>query len=76
MMFELAERDDRQPDCVYCGQALEIGQSFYIDVWWNWNPETKKYEKSQEDCSDCDEPYCLKCGHHDWDFTNNRWVQY
>jgi hypothetical protein len=75
-MFELAEKEGRQPNCIYCGQPLEIGQSFYTDVSWKWNAETRKYEKFQEDCSDCDKPYCLKCGHHDWDFTNNRWVQY
>jgi hypothetical protein len=75
-MFELAEKEDRQPNCIYCGQPLEIGQSFYTDVWWKWNPDEKRYVKFQESNSDCDKPYCLRCGHHDWDFTNNRWVQY
>ena len=75
-MFELAEKEGRQPNCICCGEQLEIGQSFYTDVWWEWNPEVKRYEKFQNDCSDCDKPYCLKCGYRDWDLTNNRWVQY
>jgi len=55
---------------------LEIGQSFYTDVWWKWNKEKKSYEKFEDRTSDCDKPYCLRCGHHDWDFTNNKWVRY
>jgi len=75
-MFELAEKEERQPNCVYCSNPLEIGQSFYTDVRWKWNSSLRKYEKYQENNSDCDKPYCLKCGHYDWDFTNNNWVQY
>jgi len=74
--FELAEKEGRQPNCIYCGNPLEIGQSFYTDVWWKWSKEKKCYEKFEDRTSDCDKPYCLRCGHHDWDFTNNRWVQY
>ena len=74
--FELAEKEGRQPNCIYCGEPLDIGQSFYTYVWWKWSNETKKYEKFQENYADCDKPYCLKCGSKDWDFTNNKWVEY
>lgn len=74
--FELAEKEGRQPNCIYCGGPLEIGQSFCTDVWWTWNNEAKRYEKCQNACPGCDKPYCLRCGHPDWDFTNNKWVQY
>ena len=75
-MFETAEKEGRQPNCISCGEPLEIGQSFYTNVWWKWNLETKKYEKFQEDSADCDKPYCLRCEYKDWDLTNNKWVKY
>ena len=75
-MFETAEIEGRQPNCISCGEPLEIGQSFYTDVWWKWDPDTKRYQKFQEDSADCDKPYCLKCEYRDWDLTNNKWVQY
>jgi hypothetical protein len=76
-MFETAEKEGKQPNCIYCGEPLEIAQSFYTDLWWKRNAETKRYEKFQEDSSaDCDKPYRLKCSAKDWDFTNNKWVQY
>lgn len=75
-MFESAETEGRQPNCIYCCGLLEIGQSLYTDVWWKWNLETKKYEKFQEDSADCDKPYCLRCEYKDWDLTNNKWVKY
>ena len=74
--FELAEKEGRQPNCISCEEPLEIGQSFYTDVWWKWNCETRKYEKFQDNCADCDKPFCLKCGYKDWDLTNNKWVEY
>ena len=75
-MFESAEKEDEQPICIYCGGPLEIGQTFYTDVWWKWNPDTKRYQKLQKDSADCDKPYCIRCGAKDWDFTNNKWVEY
>jgi len=75
-MFETAEKEGRQPNCISCGEPLEIGQSFYTDVWWKWDPDSKRYQKFQEDSADCDKPYCLKCEYRDWDLTNNKWVQY
>ena len=75
-MFESAEKEDEQPICIYCGGPLEIGQTFYTYVWWKWNPDTKRYQKLQKDSADCDKPYCIRCGAKDWDFTNNKWVEY
>lgn len=75
-MFELAEKEGRQPDCIYCGNPLEIGQSFYTDIRWKWNPELRHYDKFEDRDADCDKPYCLSCHTHDWDFTNNKWVEY
>ena len=75
-MFELAEKEGRQPNCIYCGNLLEIGQSYYTDIRWKWNSALRCYEKLEDRDSDCDKPYCLSCHNHDWDFTNNRWVQY
>ena len=75
-MFETAEKEGRQPNCISCGEPLEIGQSFYTDVSWKWDPDTRRYQKFQEDSADCDKPYCLKCEYKDWDLTNNKWVQY
>jgi hypothetical protein len=75
-MFETAEKEGRQPNCISCGEPLEIGQSFYTDVWWKWDPDTRRYQKFQEDYANCDKPYCLKCQYRDWDLTNNKWVQY
>ena len=75
-MFELAEKENRQPNCIYCNQPLEIGQCYYTDIRWKWNQGLCRYKKSEDRDSDCDKPYCLACHTHDWDFTNNRWVQY
>ena len=74
--FELAEKEGRQPNCIGCGEPLEIRQTFYTYVWWEWDNDIRRYEKFQEDYSDCDKPFCLKCGYADWDLTNNRWAQY
>ena len=71
-MFELAQREGRQPNCIYCGNPLEIGQSFYTDIHWKWNHTLQGYEKFEDRDSDCDKPYCLSCHTHDWDFTNNK----
>ena len=75
-MFESAEKKGEQPICIYCGGPLEIGQTFYTDVLWKWDPDTKRYEKLQKDSADCDKPYCIRCGAKDWDFTNNKWAEY
>lgn len=74
--FELAQRDARQPNCIYCGRPLEIGQTYYTDLRWKWNAASRGYQKLEDRDSDCNKPYCLSCEVHDWDFTNNRWVQY
>jgi hypothetical protein len=74
--FELAQREARQPNCIYCGHPLEIGQTFYTDLRWEWNTAKCQYQKLEDRDADCNKPYCLNCEVRDWDFTNNRWVQY
>ena len=75
-MYELAEREGRQPNCIYCGNPLEIGQTYYTDIRWRWNSVLRSYEKLENRDADCDKPYCLDCEAKDWNFTNNKWVQY
>ncbi len=74
--FETAERERRQPNCIYCDKPLEITQTFYTYIYWRWNPSLRCYEKSEDRDADCEKPYCLNCETKDWDFTNNKWVRY
>ena len=74
--YIFAEQELRQPNCIYCGKPLEVGQTYYTRIYWHWNSELRCYEKCEERDADCDKPYCLSCETRDWDFTNNKWLQY
>jgi hypothetical protein len=74
--FIFAEQESRQPNCIYCGKPLEVGQTFYTRIYWHWNSELRRYDKCEDRDADCDKPYCLNCETKDWDFTNNKWLQY
>lgn len=51
------------PKCPICGEELEIRQTQYVDLYWNWkwNPKEKTFHKDEGD-GDSDKPHCASCG--------------
>jgi len=74
--FKLAKKEDRQPRCVYCGEPLDFVKEVQdVCITWTWDRETKSYSKTEDDGSSY-KPYCGKCEAHDWDFSNNEFIEY
>lgn len=73
--YELAMKEDRQPNCIYCGKPLEVRQIQYTDLTWKWCEKGKRYYKI-EDVGCADKPFCAYCGEHDWDFIDENLVSF
>jgi len=73
--FEKAQKEGRQPKCIYCGEPLEVVETQGIELKWVWNEKTKKFEKIEGD-GWSDKPACANCEVKDWDFTNNGFCEY
>ena len=75
--FEEALKEERQPDCVHCGNPLDrVSETQGIHLVWEWDNKRKQYSKSETDAGWSDKPMCDNCQTKDWDFTNNEWIAY
>lgn len=72
--YELARKEGRQPNCIYCSKPLTIIQTQYVDLTWKWSEEEKRYKKFES--GEAEKPYCADCGVHDWDFVDEDLVSY
>ena len=71
--FALARKENRQPICIFCGNALNtiyLQGSGMAYIGWDWNPKTRKYELC-DDWGDFEwgELQCSKC--NDGDFRKS-----
>ncbi|MDD5510820.1 MAG: hypothetical protein PHI12_08420 [Dehalococcoidales bacterium] len=74
--FTLAQKEGRQPKCVYCGKPLnEVKENQRTFITWRWSPTLKGYIKD-DNCGDSEKPYCGWCEVHDWEFVNNDFIFY
>ena len=58
--FEAAKADGRQGLCPHCQNPLQTEQLQYVSNYWQWNNETKRYERD-ESTPNTDEPFCAAC---------------
>ena len=74
--FELAKKEGRQPRCVHCGKPLDRVEETQLDfITWIWDKKTMSYIK-QPPAGDTETPYCANCGAHDYEFTQNDFIDY
>ena len=73
--YALAKQEHRQPYCVYCGKHLEVVQTQYSYLRWNWDGMKDLYVKEDE-TGDADKPCCFQCGVGDWGFIDEDMVKY
>ena len=57
---ELAKAERSQPICPHCQKPLQTEQPEYLSNYWQWNNETKRYERDEQD-SKTHEPFCAAC---------------
>ena len=74
--YQLAIKENRQPNCVYCDEPLDqIIQTQFVTIVWTWNPETKSYDKDDSD-GDSAKAECRNCEARSWDFVDDNLVHY
>jgi len=67
--YLLAEAEERQPLCIYCGESLEISQTQYVFINWSWDKKKKKFVKD-DNGGDAEKPFCINCETKDWNFID------
>jgi ferredoxin len=73
--YRLAIDEQRQPNCVYCGEPLEVCQTEYTFLVWVWSDMGKNYIKDDDE-GDGDTPFCRACEKADCDFVDGDLVDY
>lgn len=73
--FANALAEGRQPNCIECGEPLEVRQIFHNCVRWVWDRKKKRYTKV-EGCDACDaeKAECVACEAKSWDLVGQNEV--
>ena len=69
-----AEATGKSPICPYCGKLLKVRQKQFVTLTWTWEEERQRFLKSED--GEADVPYCVNCEVSDWDFVDEKLVNY